>query len=281
MKLRLLTLTLLLMMLSTANAWWIKGHGMIAEAACSLLPDDMPPFFRAAGKSLNHMAGEPDRFKNKATPFLRTIEAPDHYIDLEEFGDEAFPKDRFQAWELAKKLKVAPDKAGFLPYALMEHFDKLTIAFADYRKDPQNEAVRMKCIIYAGTLSHYTGDCCMPLHTTRDYDGRPGPDGTIVQKGIHAKIDGFPENYQFTHQEIARTLEVTPANDPWELIWQNIEESRRHIEKCYEIDQNGGFDKPTDESRAFIMKHCRRSALFTAQMWYTAWKKSEKLPPPY
>src|SRR4051794_22678869 len=106
-----------------SHAWWIKGHGLIAEAACKTLPDDMPAFFRAAGKTLNHLAGEPDRFKNRAAEFLRVTEAPDHYIDLEEFGGETLPRDRFKALDLSRKRGVSPDKAGFLPYALMEHYD--------------------------------------------------------------------------------------------------------------------------------------------------------------
>lgn len=119
MKYKVLTiLCLIIAFLPPASAWWVKGHGTIAEAACKSLPDDMPAFFRAAGKQLNHLAGEPDRFKNKEAKFLRITEAPDHYIDLEEFGGESLPRDRFKALDLAKKRGVTPEKAGFLPCTL-------------------------------------------------------------------------------------------------------------------------------------------------------------------
>lgn len=277
----LLTVFLVVLAASPAAAWWIKGHGMIAEAACLVLPDDVPAFFRAAGKTLNYLAGEPDRFKNRAAEFLRVTEAPDHYIDLEEYGGETLPRDRFKALEIARRRGVPPDKAGFLPYALMEHYDRLTLAFGDYRKDPSNEAIRLKCIAYAGVLSHYTGDACMPLHSTRDYDGRPGLDGQVKQKGIHAKIDGFPETYGFTAEEISRGVEPKKLDDVWEHTLGVIRESFHNVEKCYEVDLAGGFDKPTEASRAFIMKHCRRSARFTAELWYNAWLKSAKLPAAY
>lgn len=274
-------LTLLALSLSPAQGWWVKGHGVIAEAACMALPDEMPAFFRAAGKQLNHLAGEPDRFKNKGAAFLRITEAPDHYIDLEEFGGETLPKDRFKGLELARKRGVTPEKAGFLPYALMDNYDKLACAFYDYRKEPENDAVRMKCMVYAGILSHYTGDACMPLHSTRDYDGRLGIDGQMKQKGIHAKIDGFPETHGFTAEELCRGYSVEKISDPWMHLQEVIQESHHHVERCYEIDLAGGFDKPTEESRAFIIKHTKRAAQFTAEMWYSAWLKSATMPPPY
>ncbi|HMO36215.1 MAG TPA: hypothetical protein PKA06_09240 [Gemmatales bacterium] len=278
----LATTALSLLLLSTTSCgWWVKGHGTIAEAACRILPEDMPAFFRAGARQLNHLAGEPDRFKNKAADFLRIPEAPDHYIDLEEFGGETLPRDRFKAMDLAKKRGVTHEKAGYLPYAIMEHHDRLACAFYDYRKEPDNEAVRMKCLVYAGVLSHYTGDACMPLHSTRDYDGRMGINGTLQQKGIHAKIDGFPETFGFTAEELSRNLTLNKLEDPWAHVLQVILDSHHQVEKCYEIDIAGGFDKPTEESRAFIVKHTRRATQFTAEMWYHAWIKSATMPPPY
>lgn len=275
------TLCCLVCMVSTSPAWWVKAHGTIAEAACMVLPEDMPAFFRAGGKTLNHLAGEPDRFKNKGAEFLRISEAPEHYIDLEEFAGETLPRDRFKAIDLSKKLGVTPEKAGYLPYALMEHHDRLACAFYDYRKNPDNEAIRMKCLVYAGILSHYTGDACMPLHSTRDYDGRLSFDGKFKQKGIHAKIDGFPENFNFTAEELSRNIVVTRIEDPWQHALDIIQESHYNVERCYEIDLSGGFDRPTEESRAFIIKHTRRSTQFTANMWYSAWLKSATMPAPY
>jgi len=277
----LITGMLFCLLCSPVNSWWVIGHGIIAEAACMALPDEMPAFFRAAGKQLKHLAGEPDRFKSKGAEFLRITEAPDHYIDLEEFGGETLPKDRFKGLDLAKRRGVTPEKAGLLPYALMENYDKLACAFYDYRKEPDNEAVRMKCLVYAGILSHYSGDACMPLHSTRDYDGRPGLDGKIKQKGIHAKIDAFPETHGFTAEELGRGFTVAKVSDPWAHLHKVILESHHNVERCYEIDLMGGFDKPTEESRAFIVKHTRRAAQFTAEMWYSAWVKSATMPPPY
>jgi hypothetical protein len=265
----------------SASAWWVKGHERVAEAAAAGLPESMPRFFRAGGKALAHSAGDPDRWKNPMTPHLRAAEAPDHYIDLEDLSGHELPADRFQAIALLIRLKQKPERTGMLPYALMENFERLTCAFADLRAEPDNPAIQAKCLVYAGNLAHFTGDAAMPLHTTRDYDGKRGPDGKITQRGIHAKIDGFPEKNQFTSEEICRGLTAKEIGDVWGHVRATIQESYTHIPRCYELDAAGEFDKPTPRSREFILARCRVGAQFTMDLWYTAWRRSAKLPKPY
>jgi hypothetical protein len=130
-----------------AGAWWVKGHEAIAEAAVSALPKEMPAFFRSGAKNVAHLAGDPDRWKNRDTRFLRAAEYPDHFIDLENLEGKDLPEDRYKAAGLIAGLKHRPEQTGMLPYALMEHFDRLTVAFYDYRQHPDSEAVRMKCLV--------------------------------------------------------------------------------------------------------------------------------------
>src|SRR5207253_6028037 len=173
-------------------------------------------------------------------------------------------------------LRHRPERTGMLPYAIMENYDRLSCAFYDLRADPENAIIRAKCIVYAGVLAHYTGDTAMPLHTTRDYDGKKGDNGKLVQKGIHAKIDAFPEKNQFSPEEICRGLEPKKIDDVWAYVVRTIRESHEHVKKCYELDALGAIDKPSDESRKFIMERCRVGAQFTMDLWYTAWVRSAK-----
>jgi hypothetical protein len=265
----------------TASAWWVKGHEAIATAAASRVPDEVPSFFRAGAKALGYLSGDPDRWKNRDAKFLRAFEGPDHYIDLENWQGKDLPPDRYKALALVGQLGEKPDTAGMLPYAIMEHFDRLTCAFYDYRQDSQNEAVKIKCIVYAGVLSHYTGDTAMPLHTTREFDGKKGLDGRLMQKGIHAKIDAFPEKQGFTWEEIGRELEAREITDVWSHVVKTIKESHEHVGLCYELDAAGAIENPTDKSREFIMKRCRVGAQFTMDLYYTAWKRSATFKPPY
>jgi hypothetical protein len=272
---------LALALASLAQAWWVKGHESIAEAAASRLPEGMPAFFRAGGKQLAHFAGDPDRWKNPDAKFLRAAEAPDHYIDLEDLEGKDLPADRYKAAAMIARLKHRPERTGMLPYAILENYDRLSCAFKDYRDDPKNPAVPMKCLVYAGVLSHFTGDAAMPLHTTRSYDGRKGPDNKLVQRGIHAKIDGFPENNKLSPEEICRGLEPKKIDDVWAHVNQFIQASHTHVTKCYDLDGTGAFDKPTAESRAFILERCRAAAQLTMDLWYSAWLRSEKMPAHY
>jgi hypothetical protein len=272
---------LIMAVAGTAPAWWVKGHESIAEAAAARLPESVPTFLRAGGKHLAHCSGDPDRWKNPDAKHLRAAEAPDHYIDLEDYADKELPADRYQAVALLIRLKQRPERTGMLPYAIMENYDRLCCAFYDYRMDPNNETVRMKCLVYAGSLAHFTGDAVMPLHTTRDYDGKRNPDGMTMQRGIHAKIDAFPEKNGFTPEEIARGLEPRQIEDMWAYVFGRIQESHRQVARCYDLDTAGAFDKPTAESRAFILERCRAGAQFTMDLWYNAWLRSAKMRPPY
>jgi hypothetical protein len=263
-----------------AEAWWVKSHGTITEAASLALPDDVPAFFRSAGKVLAHCAGDPDRWKSREAKFLGSAVYAEHFIDWEDLEGNEPPPKRYDALALTQKLKKAPDKVGTVPWAICEGYDKLLIGFSDYRHDKDNPAIPMKCVVHGGTMAHYTTDAAMPLHTTRDYDGRRGPDGKMAQKGIHARLDGFPENNGFTAEEISRGLQPKVVDDIWDYVIKFIKESHTHIDEAYKLDAAGGFEKPTDESRAYVMARCRAGAQFTMDLWYTAWVKSAKIAPP-
>jgi hypothetical protein len=271
-----------LVAVGVAPAWWVKGHESITEAAASRLPDDVPAFFRAAGKHLAHFAGDPDRWKNRECKTLRASIEGDHFIDLEDLEGKDLPREsRFKGMDLMRGLKKEPNKVGLLPYAIEEGYEKLACAFYDYRQDPTNEAIRMKCLVYAGNLAHFTTDASMPLHTTIHFDGRVREGMEKLQKGIHAKVDAFPEKFKLSPEEMARDLTAAAQDDVWAYAQKFLKESYTHIDKCYEFDAVGAFEKPTDDSRAFILTRCRAGAQFTMDVWYSAWKRSASLPTHY
>jgi hypothetical protein len=267
---------------TVAPAWWVGGHETITEAAAANLPDDMPAFFRAAGRSMAHCAGDPDRWKNRQAVFLKAAVSPEHFLDMEDLGGHEPPPGRFPAMKLMAKIDRDPEKVGLLPYAIIEGYERLMCAFYDYRKESSHPAVAMKAIVYAGNLAHYTGDASMPLHTTRNYDGKPGPDGGVVQKGIHANVDAFPERNRFQPEEVCRGLTARAIDgDVFIHVVNFLKESHTHVEECYRLDAAGAIVTPTDESRRFIMARCRAGAQLTMDLWYTAWLRSENLPPHY
>jgi hypothetical protein len=228
-----------------------------------------------------HYSGDPDRWKNPTARQLRNATAPDHFLDLENFHGRDLPPDRWAAVALLFELKEEPAKTGMLPWAICENYERLCCAFYDYRRDPDNPAIRAKCLVYAGVLSHLTGDLSMPLHNTVNYDGKKGADGKTVQKGIHAKLDAFPEKNEFSPEEICRGLKPHQIDDVWAHVLECIKESRTHIDRAYELDAEGRFERPSAESRAFVMDRCRFGAQLTLDLWYSAWLRSAKMPPHY
>jgi len=263
------------------QAWWVVGHGRIAEAAVRALPEDLPEFFRQAGPALGQMAGDPDLWKNPGTKHLRASEGPEHFLDLEDLGGNEIPEDRYQAIQLIIRLGKKPEKVGLLPHALMDSYEKLACCFHDLREKPDDPVRRWRCLVYAGVLAHYAGDCAMPLHTTRDYDGRIREGKPPLQKGIHARLDAFPEKHGVSVEDIAKGLKLEAVENPWTRLLSEFRSSHRLVDEAYRLDQMGGFQEPGPESRAFVLGRCKAAAKFTAELWVAAWEKSKNLPKPY
>ena len=76
------------------------------------------------------------------------------------------------------------NEASTLPYSIAEWTQRLTIAFAEHRNDPENPHVRAKCLVFAGILSHYAADLHMPLHTSIHWDGRDDA-GAMSSSGVY------------------------------------------------------------------------------------------------
>ena len=260
------------------HAWWGGGHQIFTLAALRVLPEDMPNFFRSAGTALADMSAEPDRWKDPAAPHLRGTEHPEHFIDLEYLEGRPLPSHRADLIKYYVSKGLDPGTGGYLPYAIQEGYERLMLAFKDYRKRPLAPEVQQRVIVYAGWLAHYCQDALMPLHTTRDYDGKQVGD-KIVQKGLHAKIDGYPESNNFKAEAVSEGVKCEPARDVWGLILSTLANSFAQVPRCYALDSEGAFDTHPEKGREFILERAHLSAQFTAVIWYTAWKNSAGVAP--
>lgn len=258
-----------------ARAWWSGGHKMVAAAAVKMMPDDVPEFFRNATDELCEMAVEPDEWKSQTTPRLRTAEQPEHYLDLEYFEGKPLPRHRYEALAYYASKKIDLSKGGTLPYAIEEGCERLQLAFRQVRIYPESAAAKHRALIYAGWLAHYCGDLAMPLHSTVNYDGKPGESGLVIQKGIHARLDGYPEKQGFTAEMLAEKQTAGRRRSVWITIEETLNESHTQVEKCYELDAAGGFDKSPEKAKEFVLARARLAAKLTADFWYTAWVKSD------
>ena len=259
-----------------AQAWWGGGHGILTEGAVLALPEEVPAFFRAGGAVASNVVFDPDLFKNRGVSTLDHAEHGEHYFDLEYLKGRAIPAKRYDFIALCQELDLDPERVGLAPYSIAEWTERLTVAFAEHRKWPENETVQQKCLIYAGFVAHYAEDICQPLHATVHFDGMKQEDGTKVGKGIHEEVDSAVERLGFTPQGLAAQQEPVAFDSLLGSVVAQIEESNGMVDEVYAL-MGQWEDGENAEVRALAEARARRAVGFTASLYLTAWRNSEAI----
>ncbi len=267
-----------------ARAWWPEGHSIIAAGAVKALPDEVPVWFRAGIGQIAHDAQDPDVQKNRSLAMMTEREYPQHFFDWELIGMETLPPTRREFYADCAKRGVNPFDVGELPYSLAEWTQRLTMAFAESRQYPGNAYIQNKALVTAGILSHYSGDATMPLHVTNDHDGRAKPDGSSPKTGIHSKVDSLIEKVGYTPDQLANNQTIEPLGQLWPAIEAQMRETYGHINQTYALEaqlppETGDY-KPSTAIEAFTFERGRTASRFTAQLFLTAWRDSEKVKLP-
>ncbi|HJQ83994.1 MAG TPA: hypothetical protein VKA21_07965, partial [Candidatus Binatia bacterium] len=168
-----------------ALGWGAPGHAIVARAALAASAD-LPAWFREARPALAELAGAPDRWRevDQTVPAL-AARRPDHFFDLDVWGMERLPPDRWSYVERAGRRRLAPAGIGFLPYAITEEYGVLLSAFRDARDG--RAGGQEAAVVAAGVLAHLAGDAAVPLHATRHHHGwiGPNPRGYTTDAGVH------------------------------------------------------------------------------------------------
>jgi hypothetical protein len=265
-----------LLLTTPAWAWWGGGHDILTQASVKALPEEMPEFFRNAEKMVAHCAYDPDISKERGTPHARQAEYGEHYIDIELFGEHPIPEGRDAHLKLCAELGLEPRKVGTLPYALAEWTERLAVAFAEYRKWPDNPMIQNKCFLYAGFLAHYAQDMCQPLHLTINFDGIKQPDGTRLHQGIHEKVDSAIEFLEFKPMDLARGQRIEAVDDLMPVIIKQIKTGHNLVDNVYALAEDWkNLKNPTPDLVEFTLIRARESVRWTASLYLTAWKLSE------
>ena len=270
-----------------AWAWHEEGHKAAARAAVAALPaDSLPEFFRAGAGAIADGAPEPDLFTRPiGPPALHDAESPEHRFDIELLEGNAPPARRYDLIALCAARKIDPRRVGFLPYAVCEWTQKLSVALAEHRKWPGNPLIRRKCLLYAGILSHYSADLCQPLHTTIHYDGRAGADGNSPRSGIHMKVDALlgklsaDANAPFRDGPAAER--AAAMEDLFAAVSAEVAASHALVDKVYDLERRiPAYEAPLEANSpaaAFAAERLRACARFTASLYLTAWKDSRSI----
>lgn len=280
-----------------AAGWHDEGHVYIALAAVESSSDGgegegeggqggeggegMPSFFCDGAEVIAHVAIDPDLFRNRGTPQLRAAEDGEHYLDLELLRGRELPRTRPAYVKLAEELGVDPFEAGFLPYAVTEWTQRLTLAFAEVRADPEDEAAKAKALVYAGLLAHYAADLHQPLHTSVHYDGRADANGKSPRSGIHRRVDALPT--KMTYNELFKELLPEAeggagVEDVWGYVMSQLAASHAELDRVYELEARLGdaeeLNLEDDAVRRFTRERVRAGAVFLAELYRSAWENS-------
>jgi hypothetical protein len=280
-----------------APSWGDVGHTTINRVAAEKIPPEMPKFLRTASNHIGWLGPEPDRWRSNLEKPLNDAQAPDHFINLESVAWlKPLPPDRYTFIRVVYQYRAQhpladvplPEKIGFQPYITMEVFDRLKVAFREFRharaEGRSTADAEANGIFYAGWLGHYVGDGSNPMHTSIQYNGwvGPNPKGYSTSHDIHWKMETafVNANPEVTH--IAHLVRAPRHLDhPFEDYIAYLRESQSRIEQAYQLDKAGGFDgKGTPESREFIRQQLGRGAQMLLNMWYTAWVDSAQDPEP-
>ena len=291
---RRLVLVLCLILLAVpAWGWWTGGHAILTRGAVQALPEEVPAFFRSGAGAVAHGSYDPDVAKNWGTPHVGAAEYPEHFLDVEYLKGSELPDDRYAYVALCCELGVKPEVVGFLPYALCEWTERLAVAFAEHRRWPDNPFIKNKCLVYAGFIAHYAQDMCQPLHLTIHHDGRVQPDGSKLGEGIHTKVDGIVQYLGMDSSDLAKGQKVEPLADLMPGILAQFWAGYALVDWVYELEEPllsiEGIEKKspsvevgtaTPEVVAFATERAREAVRFTASLYLTAWRLSEKISLP-
>ncbi|WP_235528573.1 zinc dependent phospholipase C family protein [Pedobacter sp. Leaf194] len=200
---RLTILIALIIPLFFCTSWGFFAHQRINNLAIFTLPSGMIGFYKKGIKYITEHAVDPDKRR-----YADTLEAPRHYLDVENYESDidSIPKKYNDA--LAKYGLKHLNANGIVPWQIQRTYYNLVKAFKT--RDS------IKILKYAADLGHYIGDAHVPLHTTNNHNGQ-----LTNQAGIHAFWESrlpelFSTNYNFIVGK-AQYIE-NPLEESWKIV---------------------------------------------------------------
>ena len=287
-------LTLALFLPSAMYGWGSNGHIYANRVAAEKIPALMPKFLRtrSAVDRIAYLGPEPDRWRLESPSALNNAQAPDHFIDLERIeGLGELPMGRYDFYKLLYARRAAagangddylPERVGLQPYIAMEIFDRLEIAFREYRslreKKQKTDAVENDIIFYMGWLGHYAADGSQPLHTTVNHDGwvEANPNGNATQHGIHALFEtDFVDRTTIAASFAGLVGAPQRLSDPFGDYMKYLWASHALVPRVYEFEKAKAFDgSGSPEAVKFVRERLAAGSQMLLNLWYTAWLKS-------
>ena len=275
----LLILVPLLFVAHRAQAWGFFGHRLLNRLAVYTLPPQMLGFYKANIEYLTVNATRPDS--------RRTVvpgEAPKHFLDVDRYGDSAeYKLPRKYADAVARYGEDSLLRHGIVPWNVLSMKNQLTAAFKAKDTD--------RILSLSADLGHYVADACVPLHTTRNYNGQ-----LTGQRGIHGLWESrLPELLSSDYDLFSGKAEYLER--PGDAIWAAVIRSHAAVDSVLRFEKDLTARFPEDQkfsyeqrgsqtirtySREFskayharlngqVERQMRYSAALIADFWFTCW----------
>jgi hypothetical protein len=288
---------------ASALAWGNTGHRMIGEVAVRALPKALPAFLRTpqAARDVGELSREPDRLKGFGKTFDSDM-SPAHFIDLGDDGTvlggprlEALPPTRAEYDAQLRAVGQDSWKAGYLPYAIVEAYERLSRDFAYWRVLKAAEAnpkwkahrawftadrKRREALILqdAGLLSHFVADGSQPLHVTVHFNGWgdfPNPEGYSSAK-LHAPFESDLVQASVKEAEVAARLAPFRSCDC--AMAQRVEgylaQTGKLVVPFYQLEKAGGLNPGDPRGPALATQQLAVGASELRDLMVEAWRAS-------
>ncbi|MFC6996960.1 zinc dependent phospholipase C family protein [Rufibacter roseus] len=274
-----LFLPLLFLLAYTALGWGFYAHQRINRQAVFTLPPEMIGFYKQHLPYITEQAVAPDK-RRYAVP----EEGPRHFIDLDVYGDSALYKlprrweDAVQQFTLdtLQRHGIVPWHINFVQYQLTEAFKHHDVP---------------RILRLSAELGHYVADACVPLHTTRNYNGQ-----FTGQRGIHGLWESrLPELWSQEYDFFLGPPQYlqNPGRTAWDIVARShaaldsvfsLEKQLTQAfsdDKKYSLEERGATTVRVysrEFSQAYhrglygqVERQVRLATHMVASYWFTAW----------
>ena len=269
---------------SPARAWGFFGHRLLNRLAVYTLPPEMLPFFKANIDYLTANATRPDS-RRTVVP----TEAPRHFLDVDAYGDSALTshgRGLPRPYADAVARLGGEDsllRHGIVPWHIAAMKGQLTAAFRDQDAD--------RILHLAADLGHYVADACVPLHTTRNYNGQ-----LTGQRGIHALWESRLPELQAADYDLL-TGPAPYLERPTEAAWAAVARAHAAVDSVFSMEKAVSAEVADDRKYAYeqrsnltirtysrefsqayhrrlngqVERQLRYAARLIGAFWYTCW----------
>ncbi|MFD2721012.1 zinc dependent phospholipase C family protein [Hymenobacter monticola] len=262
-----------------AQAWGFFGHRLLNRLAVYTLPPGMIGFYKANIDYLTVNATRPDSRRS-----IVPDEAPKHFLDVDRYGDSAeYKLPRKYADAVARYGEDSLQRHGIVPWNVVTMKNQLTAAFKAKDTD--------RILRLSADMGHYVADACVPLHTTKNYNGQ-----LTGQRGIHGLWESrLPELLSSDYDLFTGKAEYM-AN-PTDAIWAAVIRSHAAVDSVLLFekqltaqmsgDQKYGYEQRGNNtvraysrefSRAYhaklngqVERQMRYAASLIGDFWFTCW----------